>query len=230
MALGDLVQSDNSGFASNQSCTLASSPTSGNLLIIAGGVSSNSATVSTAPTGFTELETQTGNACGTTAVYYKISAGTETTAAIEWSTSFGVATYLEIDFDGNTLSSAQSTQNTDNVTSTATSQGSGSVTPAQSTNVCVMGVFVPNESNCDAGAAWSGSLTEYEAVDDAGQAGYGLAGIASQTGSTSFTFSTTDTGDQMWGTLLVFNAAASSGRSSLTGSILTKSILLNGLT
>lgn len=209
MALGDLAQARvNSSFSANQSCTLGSAPTSGNILIIAGGVSNNSATVTTAPSGFTLAHSQSGNACGSTAVYYKISVGTETTAAIVWSASFGVATYMEIDFAGNSLASVQTAANTDNVTNVATSQASGTLTPAQTTNICVFGVFVPNESSCDAGAAWSGGLTQYEAVDNAGQAGYGFAGITNRSGSTSFTFTTTDTGDQMWGTLTVFNASA----------------------
>lgn len=210
MAFGDLVKYDDSAFSATQSCDLGSNPTSGNILFFFASNGNYAATVSTPPTGFTQLQINTGGAAaGAHVAYYKVSVGTEQTASLVWSGGLGKATYIEIDFDGNTLDSVQSNKDQTYTTGSGTSISTGSLTPDQSTNVIVAGVGAGNESGFDGGQAWDGTEIVYRAMTTATQTGQAVAGYTNETGSISHTFSTTDGGGGAWGIIAAFNVAAS---------------------
>ena len=90
MAFGDLVKqaTDDSGVGVRTTWTpdLLSNPISGNLLIVAFGSNRDNRTVTTPPSGFTELHDVLGH--GGWAWYYKISVGTEQTTSLTWSGNF----------------------------------------------------------------------------------------------------------------------------------------------
>lgn len=205
MAFGDLVTKDRSNFATTQTGDIGGNPTSGNLLILAGGTQSLSATLTTAPTGFTQIGLQEGGTSGnlTCGAWYKISDGTEQTATVVWSAGLGYAEYLEYDLDSTTIDGFQVNDDKTNISSASTTQDAGSITPAESTNLCVFGAFADQSSNCDGGAAWSLSATVDHIMENIGGAAGSVAHLIDQSGATNPQFSTTDTGDEMWGWHLV---------------------------
>lgn len=209
MAFGDVVKSAYSGTGSNiNSLDLGSTPASGNLLVFCSGNPSNSATLTTAPSGFTALQTcTTGNLRG--GFWYKVSDGTEQTAGVTWSAGNGRSWYGEFDFGGYTLVTPVVTaEDNTNISATVTSQGLGSVTPANATNLWVGMVAIDLESNAATSPTWSDSISSVR--NPSGSFAGAAVGKKLNIAASAFapTFSHSGTTDEMWGASAVFEYVA----------------------
>jgi len=230
MAFGDLLQQDDSGYGSTQSCTLPGSPSSGNILVLASSNNSGSATISTPPSGFTELQVGTGTGVRG-ALYYKVSAGSETSTSIVWSTGNGTAHYFELDFDGQTLVTPVQTNEdeTNSASAGATqSQNCGLVTPANATNIWVGAIAHDQANNGDASQVWADSATVIRALADVALSEPAVAKRVNIAASGyNGNWSCTDTDDQVYGMAAVFEYAA--GGAPSTGHVIINEYYRNFL-
>ena len=208
-AFGSLVKSD---FVANISLAtfspdLGSNPASGNLLIATVCAGSSTALLSTPPSGFTLLHASTTGS-GTWYWYYKISVGNEQTISAIWDASInGVMRYVEYEWDGSTPSVTKN-ENTDNISSNTNSQPSGAATPTDATNICMAMHATDGNSDSFVGQAVDGSWIEDFAFlnNDAQQAEGKLSRLVNAAlSSQEATHTDTDTGDQMYGAIAIFN-------------------------
>ena len=215
MAFGDLVKSntDAPGTQSVTSCDLGSNPTSGNLLIFIAYGGSGSTTVTTPPSGFTQMHENTTNFNLTT--YYKVSDGTEQTAGHTHGNTNAVgATYAEYDMDGNTSPSVLTDSTA--VSGTQTSKSAGSVTPTESTNFVIGFASIDSLANAAATESWDNSYTlDLNIVTDSAVAAIGTK--TNTVGAQSPTYSHGGTADEMYGAIGAFSFSAGGGSASDAG-------------
>lgn len=210
MAFGDLVQEGDSGFNITQSITFGSTATSGNILIFV-ATNNTAATVSSAPSGWTELETNlTGGVAG--AFYYKDSDGTETAVSLTWSTGQGVGYFAEYEFQQTLVTPVVSGEDTTNISTNTSGGPSGSVTPSNPTNLWVGGMVSDAES-AHFGGSWSGGR-EDRAFTNNGQSAPGVISATDVTGATSYTFSGGGGSQENWGFAAVFEYSSGGGAAS----------------
>lgn len=214
MAFGDFIKSgkDTTGaFKTTYTPDLGSNPTSGNLLIVAFVADSSGNTLATPPSGFTLLQLNNGGNDSWT-WFFKISDGTEQTATGIWTTSrSGTGLYAEYEWDGSTPTVTKNEDAT-NVSTIVNSQPSGAATPTTTTNVCIAMHGSGSGVDSESGQAIDGSW-----VEDLGFAVQGAADLKfsslvnAATSSQEATHSDTDVGEDMYGAIAIFDAAAAAG-------------------
>ena len=215
MAFGDLVKSntDSPTTQSVTSCDLGSNPTSGNLLIFVAYGGSGGTSVTTPPSGFTQMHENTTNFNLTT--YYKVSDGTEQTAGHTHGNSNSVgATYAEYDMGGNTSPSVLTDSTA--VSGTETSKNAGSVTPTETTNFTAAFASVDSLGNIAATESWNSSYTlDLNMTTNGAVAAFGSR--TNTVGAQSPTYSHGGTADQMYGAIAAFSFSAGGGSASDAG-------------
>ncbi len=215
MARGDLVQlkrENKSG--TTHTVTFSSTPTSGNLLLVAFTSANASSDITSRPSGWTILrETSSGDFAY--ALYYKVSDGTETTATVVWDQGGGGrAKFEEIEMDF-TLVDVSLAFDESNMSTEVTAQGTGSVTPDNGTdNIVVSVVTLDAEKNWDGtedGDGWT-NATAYDVDSTNYSAASSFSGFQiNLSGSQSDTYTTNDTGDAAAGLIIAFSPATAVG-------------------
>lgn len=206
------------GNSTSPSATFASATVSGNLLI---GLMAMQASrvISASPSGWSPRQThQFANGGVVTAgLADKISDGTET--SVTWTATSGTGWSVAIEEHDDVVSSYDtSAVDASNVGTVVTSQPSGSATNSAA-NALVIAAFVSqNGNNTDGGRAFTNSFTETTMAGGGGGTARPMALLArkvvSASASQSCTFSTTDTGDEMWGALSIYSLTGGGGGSS----------------
>jgi len=206
MAFGVLVKKDHSNVETGD---LGSNPTSGNMLIYGAVNGSSSRTITTPPSGFTEINQELGGSQNAV-WYYKVSVGTEQTAQLVWSGSGGECIYAEYGWDGSTPTVTKNADAT-YISTDTNSMPSGAVTPSGSTNLLVAFHVTDRQQYSSGGQAVDGSWVEDDLFNTSTGANGKLSSLVSVTGSQEATHSDTDTGDTMWGAIVALDVAAVSG-------------------
>ena len=202
-----------SGSASTFTPTLASLATAGNLLLLYGCVTVAGRTASA--TGFTQIQHVSSGGDFSAHVFYKIANGTEVAGAVVLSgTGGGYYNISEWSISGLDASTPldTSSDNETNIATVVTSQSSGSATNSTADALAFVFFGTDISGNVDAGRAYSNSYTERDTSDTANtsRGGYYLANkVLSSAASQTSTYTTTDTGDSMYGAIIIFKAAAS---------------------
>lgn len=205
--IGDLVQSkQNSG--GTATITLDSAPTSGNILIYATPNGNSGATLSTPPTGFTEL---TSNTAANFSFWwgYKVSDGTETSSNHAWSEGNGNSLYAEYYWQQSALNPRVATnENTDNIATAGSGpQGTGSVTPDDISQNFVLAVVAAQfQPNVDGSGAWSNGFTEdvgFAATPTI--ASVAIASLSSAAAAVETTYSWVDSTEETYGGIAAFS-------------------------
>ncbi|MGB0849305.1 MAG: hypothetical protein ACPGSM_21395 [Thiolinea sp.] len=191
------------------------------------------------PTGFNLIHSTTSADTGavmTQAWWWKRLDGTETGAlSASWSSSTGyTATLIELPGTGLTLSSiGGSAEDDSGIASGGSSITSGSDAPTTSTATALAFFGFDDWSQNDGGKGYSDGYSEVLFRNDGVDASHALAiKELSSTASTSSTFSTSEGGDQMYGSLLIFEGSvvtpslssptgAGTGKTTATGSVIT---------
>lgn len=216
MAFGDTIQSiDNNGSIAGAGAlaitlTFGSTATSGNLLVADGAASGQVTSAWTDPSGWTlgaDSGTSTGNMAG--AWWWKISDGTETSVVITanvGSATNGRAAFAEFEgpFTGSPLD--VTAEDAGNISTVVTSQPSGTTgTTAQNDELAVAFFMADAASTVTDGRSYSNSFTEVifgNAVTLTNRPAAIIAKkVLSATGTQTTTFTTTDTGDEMYGAI-----------------------------
>lgn len=200
-----------------------STPTSGNLLVCHTSVRpTGTEDVQISLTGagtWTEEQSYEGTASGSAkgAVFWKESDGTETaitgdggSASIN-NISIVCAEYSSTDLD--ISAAAASNEDVSNVSSSVTSQGTGSASNTVADALVLVGLSVKIASRWD-GTGPSISGYTIDVKQPAGAGSNALTAIASKvvssTASQSGTWTTTDTGSNAYGTILIFDGVSGS--------------------
>lgn len=225
MAFGDTIQSvDNNNAIAGAGAlavtlTFPGTATVGNLLRAFAAVAT-AVTSWTDPSGWTRDNDSgtTGNMAG--AAYWKISDGTETSVVLTANVA-GAASIRGAfgEFEGPFAASPfdQSAEDTTNVATVTTSQPSGTTgTTAQADELAIAAFGADAANLVDGGRAYSNSFTEVIYGSTTTLTGRPAAIIAkrvlSATGTFSCTYTTTDTGDEMYGTIATFKKQVATGR------------------
>jgi len=196
-----------SGSAASLTPDLGSTPTAGNLLILAGSTQTLAPVFSA--TGFTLIQDNSGNLADG-CLLYKVSDGTEQSVTLNFGTGAACrAVYLE--YTGNDSSPFDvSDEDTSNVDTGVTSCGSGSAVSTQADSIAIA-AFTPRRGDyAYDGRSYSNDFSERIAtqVSTSSRPGLSIAEkVLTATGSQSTTFTTTDTGTEMWSVIAVFKAA-----------------------
>lgn len=150
--------------------------------------------------------------------YYKIAAGGETgvTSAdsADSGNQRGIVHEYEGPFDGSPLD--VTAENESNVSSATTSQASGTTATTAVADALALAFFAGDSAfNLIAGRSYTNSFSEDQFAHDTDVAARAACILARRvltaTGTYSTTFSTTDTGDEMYGSIAVFKKAAAAG-------------------
>lgn len=215
LAVADIVQSTrNSG--GTATLTLPNTPVSGNLLIYGTTSGNSGVSLNTAPTGFTELTSHTA-ADFSSWWGYKISDGTETSANHAWSAGNGYSFYAEYYWQEGTPR-VQTNSDTSNVTADgAGPQSTGSTTPDDlTTNICLAFISSRYQPNVDGSGAFSNSyIADLPFTATPTIAGTALASLANASGSTSSSYSWSDSVMDTYGAIGAFSPPAVGGGGSL---------------
>lgn len=221
MAFGDTIRTyKNSGLAAAEaSVTISTTPVSGNLLVF--GVSRASPYSAGGswgtPSGWTLIKNtgiNTGNMGA--AWYYKISNGSETSVATSGSGFQGAWQAFVIEIEGSFAASPfdVSAEDLTNIATVVTSQASGTTATTAQNDALALAFFAADrQDTVDGTRGYSNSFTEVVFTDlSATRAAAMIAKrVLSATGTYSSTFSCTDTGDEMYGSIAVFKKLVSGG-------------------
>ena len=220
MAFGDVLFIYEVSVSSGEpTVTITNTPTAGNLLIYGVGRSATHTSGGAwgTPSEFADVRQtpiNTGNMAG--AWFYKISEGDETSVVTTGTNTQGnaMAMVLEIEgpFEASPLDVAA--ENEENLSTVVTSQTSGTTgTTAQNDELALAFFAFDRSDTVDGTRAYSNSFTEVNFNDaSAARAGCGIAKkILSATGTVECTFSVTDTGDEMYGSVATFKKLAEGG-------------------
>lgn len=220
MAFGDIVNSAENSAASGAITVTFTAATAGNLLIFTIGRSAPLATGQTwgTPTGWnglTNSSINTGNIGG--AWYYKIAAGGETTVTSTESIPVGNVRGQVIEFEGPFEASPldKTAEDETNLSTVVTSQSTGTTAATAQNDELAVGFWSADQaSNVETGRAYTNSFTEVlwsSATNSARAACITARKVLSSTGAVECTFSTTDTGDEMYGAVATFKKQAAAG-------------------
>jgi hypothetical protein len=213
MAFGDTVQSNStSGTTVTSLAVTFSAAVAGNLLVA--GFSSNIAqTWGTDPTGWTLIH-QIPNATGQLAAiwYYKIAAGGETsvTATFDGSGSNCRGSVAEFEGAFNATPLDVAAESEANISTVVASQASGTTATTAQADELLVAFFASDAiQNVDGGRAYTNSFAEVIApISPGGRAGATLVKlVVAATGTYSTTFTTTDPGDEQYGSIAAFKKA-----------------------
>lgn len=212
--IGDIIKSDRfEASSATMTSDLGSNPASGNLLILAIGASASAESLDTPPgDGFAEISRGDTGGGGNWFWYWKISDGTEQTAAVTWSGSLAHANlYVEYSWDGSTPVIVKN-EDESGLDTVVTSQVTGAATPDSSPNICLAFHGADQMVNVFDGAAIDGSWIEDFSIQNNSSCGVILSRLLNAVGSQEATFSTTDTGDQMYGAIAIFSISTSNAQ------------------
>ncbi len=200
---------------------LGSNPTSGHLLILTQGAHNSSGVTFTDPSGWTRIEAYENNsptAEGAGCWWWKISDGTEQTVSVVLADTgdTNITNYVEFEWDGSTPTVTSNEDLAKINSPTATSCVTGSVTPGETTNICL--VVIGNEDrDTEDGGAWDSTWTEFETTyDTSNNRGEvtNMGKIVNASGSQSGTYTHTDAGGSMWGSIACFDIASTANEGS----------------
>ena len=222
MAQFDTIQTAEASSTSPAANTVTvsfSAAVAGNLLV-AGFTRSQSVTWGADPSGWTAITGVPDAAGGSMASkwFYKIAAGGETTVTMtttETGVTFrGVMAEFEGPFAASPLD--VTAEDETNISTPVTSQTSGTTaTTAQASELAVAFFGADRADTVTDGHAYSNSFTEVHFASTTSSTSRAMAALAkkvlSATGTQQCTFSTTDTGDDMYGAIATFKAAAGGG-------------------
>lgn len=218
-AFGDVVQATKASSTTGDASVSFSAATAGNLLVFGVGRAATAVggawnTIS----GWTILENSdpaTGNMCG--ASWWKIAAGGETSVATAMTSSSGNWSGAVVEFTGPFEASPfdKSAEDATNVSTVVTSQPSGTTAATTQADELLVALFMAdNRSNVVTGAAYTNSFVERISADSASGA-RAMTAIASlvvsATGTYTTTYSTSGTGDEMYGLIGTFKKQAAAG-------------------
>lgn len=225
MAFGDTVQTnDNTGVSGE--CTITfSAATAGNLLIVVEGRGSpHTAGGAWTPPGDWSLIHDSGINTGTfgAAMYYKIAAGGETSFTTAHTNEQGNWQCSFAEFEGPFAASPLdvSAEDVTNLNTVVTSQSTGTTgTTAQADELAIAGFMSDRQDTVDGGGTrnYSSGFTEVKfAADSTARPAAAIAKkVLSATGTVECTFSVTDTGDEMYGTVATFKKSGGAAAASL---------------
>jgi len=217
VAFGDLIQAaSNNGSGVTSLAVTFSSATAGNLLIAAYS-NSTAQTWGTAPSGWTLL-TQVTDAAGNMSSiwYYKIAAGGETSVTATWDNSGSTVRGTVVEYEG-AFSGApldQTAEDESNISTVVTSQASGTTgATAQADELLVAFFGADAVSNVQGTHSYTNSFVEDSFdINTTGRAAVIIASlVVASTSTYTTTFSTTDTGDEMYGAIATFKKAVAGG-------------------
>jgi hypothetical protein len=201
MAFGDTVFTyKNSGLGTAEaSVAITNTPVSGNMLVFGVGraITHTAGGDWGTPSTWTRIHDSginTGNLGG--AWFFKISDGTETSVAT-------AASPADV-----------SAENVDNIASVVTSQTSGTTsTTAQNDELALAFFAADRMDTVDTSRAYSNSFTEVVFTDQQTTRAAAILAkkVLSATGTVECTFSVTDTGDEMYGSVATFKKLAAGG-------------------
>lgn len=213
MAFGDEVQEAQNNVSGVTGTTATfTAATAGNLLVL--GVASNTAqTWGTTPTGWNILAQVTNGSGNMSAIFYwVIAAGGETSAVLAWSNSGSNARWALVEFegafDGTPLD--VSTENEASISTAVTSMSTGTTGTTAQNDELAVGYFASDASETvETGRAYTNSFAENLWPNGVlGRAGsWFVSKVLSATGTAETTFSTTDTGDEMYAAIATFKKA-----------------------
>jgi hypothetical protein len=187
--------------------TFSVTPVAGHILVTAVAIDKVSGTI-TAPTGWTMIGTPVDGYNSTGAVAYKVSAGTEGSVTWIWNNPQAEAMQWLAEYSGvNTLDVFAENDTGNSVEDFCSTGTTGTTAIADSLAVAAWGA--DTYDNVDAGQAFTNSFIKRGGLLVGGYTGLIVATKdLSTTGTVQTTFSTTDTGDEMWGKVAVFNYVA----------------------
>lgn len=202
------------GSAAALTPVLASGATSGNLLILAIGGIQNSRTF-TPPAGFTSIGATNSGAFSAEWWWAEVTGALigETDFLISISSSIsGYAQVIEYDSTDLDLSAIDtSNEDVSNISTIVTSQGTGSAsnTTADALALAFFGADIIG--NIDTGRSVAGYDEDWGGLTATSRGGGALySTVLSSTGSQNATYTTTDTGSQMYGSIAIFASGATS--------------------
>lgn len=212
-----------SSSANSLSPTLTGTATSGNILIAAAGIDAG-VTAFVTPTGWTEAhKVETGAIAG--AAYYKISDGTETGVTLSWGNnrSSGVIILEFSATDIDTGTAPLLAEDESNVSTVVTSQATGTTSATTVADALSIALFSADQAqNVFDGRSYSTGYIEQANVNSlttgTRPVTYVVTNVETATGTKSCTFTTTDTGDEQYGRILVFQGSGGGGGPSVVPS------------
>jgi len=217
------IDSGSSGASGSTSTSpaLAGTATSGNILICGVSTDAGSGAITT-PSGWT-LANKHEDIEVSNAVFYKISDGTETGVTISWVNNRNNRSYIA-EFDSTDLDTGTApllAEDETNVGTAVTSQSTGTTAATTVADALCIAVHAADQANnSDGGRSLTAGYTEQVFLSSgSNRAMFTLSTeIVSSTGTQSCTYTTTDTGDEMYGQILVFQG---SGGADTTAPILS---------
>jgi hypothetical protein len=221
MAFGDTVFTyKNSGLGTAEaSVAITNTPVSGNMLVFGVGraITHTAGGDWGTPSTWTRIHDSginTGNLGG--AWFFKISDGTETSVATAGSNFQGTWQAFVSELEGPFAASPAdvSAENVDNIASVVTSQTSGTTsTTAQNDELALAFFAADRMDTVDTSRAYSNSFTEVVFTDQQTTRAAAILAkkVLSATGTVECTFSVTDTGDEMYGSVATFKKLAAGG-------------------
>lgn len=213
MAFGDTVRADDvTGVSGDVTVTYPSAPTAGNLLIVlvGRGATHGAGGAWGVPDGWNKVHDSginVGNVGG--ALFWKIAVGDESGFASVDTNPQGAWQVSWAEFEGSFEASPLdvSAENADNLATVVTSQTSG-VTgiTAQNDELAIACWVTDRMDTCQDGRSYSNLFTEVIFSDDATARPAAIIAkkVLSATGTVESTFTTTDTGDEMYGVVATF--------------------------
>lgn len=217
-AVGDLVQKKEAlGASGDLTAVLDSTATSGNLLVAIYMNGQHQSQVQTSTSGWTNLYLNTGYTAGPTGGYsasawYKVSVGTETQFAVTDDNGGPNANSGLLVFEyewGGEAPTVQTDYDTSLTITTGTSVSMGPLTPTETTNnITLAWTSVDRSDNLFTGRAWtpSGGTLDNDLPNTA-DATTTVNRWVDRSTSISPQFSSTDTGDQILGALVIFSGS-----------------------
>lgn len=224
MAFGDLLKSTRNPLSSVTGVTadLGSAPTSGNLLIFGVCLGISGASVNSVPSGWVLI---TGESTGSSASwywYYKISNGSEQQQTWGFdSTIFGTSNYHEYEW-GQGAPTVVSTEDLTNISTTSTTQNTGSINPSTNNNICLALHGIDGNANATTESLPGGWTADVEWGSESTTRGDAkLSRILNQASASSLDCTATHTGtaDEMYGAIAAFSYTPSGPSVAVTGTI-----------
>lgn len=237
MAFGDTVQTSPTGTntSGEATATLSAGATAGNLLIFAFARSAVTAITGDWGTiaGWTIGPSSPANSGNMGAAWFwKIAAGGETVVTTASTDETGNWCAVIVEIEGPFAASPfdVSAEDESNISTPVTSQSTGTTAAtAQADEFAVAFFGADNGSNVTDGRAYSNSFTEVVFANSGARAPALIAKkVLSATGTVQSTFSTTDTGDEMYGAVMTFKKLVSGVVGPLIDGHLVKHGILQG--
>jgi hypothetical protein len=220
MAFGDLVGTPvKASLASGETAITFTAPTLGNLLVVSVGRSATHTAGGawSDPSGWNRIHDSGINVGNMAAAWWwKISDGTETSFTCTDTNEQGGLQVLFCQYAGPFAVSPfdVAAENAANLSSVVTSQSSGTTATTAQADALAVAMFAFDRSDTvDGTRVYSNSFTE-SAFNDTSAARSGSSQarkVLSATGTVECTFSCTDTGDEMYGSIAVFKKQVASG-------------------